>query len=107
MILKSGGAHANTMAAIARAGGVSIDWLVNGTGDPDVVVELDERYPSRAEAARFARANGFPEEAIREVLEIALDSDSDPGGDYWYEEIRQAVRRAKGKGPKPMKVTDI
>lgn len=84
-------ARREEIGKLANAAGVSVEWLVTGVGSPDGerVTERDERYPSRAAAARFARDAGLDEKAIALVLKERLDADTDPGAMWWLEEIKR------------------
>ncbi len=71
---------------------------------PARTVARDERYPSRADAARFAREAGLDEQAIGAVLAERLDADTDPGAMWWLDEMRRKhaelndpFRRRKGR----------
>lgn len=76
---------ASTLAALARAANVSLDWLWFGRGlptSPGIDLEPDPKYPTRGIAVAAARLYGFRSEAIARVM--AEDRfDDDPGLDYW------------------------
>lgn len=70
--------------ALARAAGVSLDWLLTGRGSPHsftVDVHDDPRYPSRARVIGVAHLLGFSEAAISALLDHTPERD--PGPDYW------------------------
>lgn len=92
----------DTMVAIAKAGGVSLDWLMTGKADettPPLVqtsirVEHTERYAGRAEAARAMEGLVEPE-AISSVGQWDLNATQDPGALWWIERIKEADRQLK------------
>lgn len=85
---------------MAKHWGMTYDELVKvATGrseEPeDLVVELQDRYPNRVEAARFARASGVEEEPIRIVMSYELKSDDDPSPMWWLDQMRAEASRMK------------
>ncbi|KYG11244.1 hypothetical protein BE21_08235 [Sorangium cellulosum] len=58
-----------TLDKLARACGVSVEWLTYGRGDPGLrgVPEPPEPFPHRSQACEIARDGGLDEEAVREV----------------------------------------
>jgi transcriptional regulator with XRE-family HTH domain len=54
-----------------------------------------DRFPNRAEAARFARANRVSEMAIRTVENLDLKTHVDPTPLEWFEMMRDEERRQK------------
>jgi transcriptional regulator with XRE-family HTH domain len=94
-----------TYAKLAKAAGVSLDWLVLGRGVPvgdAIEVSDDPRYPSRARVVVVAYWLGFPEAVIRAVLDHDAPS-VDPGPDYWLRllQLKQAELAAPGAAPTP------
>ena len=59
------------------------------------IVELQDRYPNRVEAAKFARASGVEEEPIQIVMSYALKSDDDPPPMWWLDQMRAEASRMK------------
>jgi transcriptional regulator with XRE-family HTH domain len=111
----------DTARRLAHALGVSVEWLVQGTGPrerlsdvypvaapPDIdvtpvprsgFVPLTDRYPSRVEAMALLATTVEPEvlSALRAV--VPDNPDEDPGRDYWIDYARGLVkdlRRIKG-----------
>ncbi len=66
-----------------------------------------ERYASRAASIAWARAVGYPRAAIDEIASMDLhsggDTDVDPGGDYWMDQLRAARSRVLAAGGGPVK----
>lgn len=95
----------DTAKAIAQAASVSLEWLLTGRGNmelpPKQYVERLERYPTRALAIQVGRAQGLPESVLAEVASISLDSDDDPGIDYWTAQvtIAKSGKRSMGRPP--------
>lgn len=90
-----------TLEAIAKAGGVTLDWLMTGRADhgtaPPLVqtalrVEHTERYPGRAEAAKAMRGV-LPDPAVDSVLRWDLNATQDPGALWWIERMKEAARQ--------------
>jgi transcriptional regulator with XRE-family HTH domain len=67
------------------------------TPDPPqaTTTELDPRYASFLEAERFAQKNGVDRQAIENVRPTALQSEQDPGPDFWWESIKLEERRLR------------
>jgi hypothetical protein len=81
-----------TLVAIARAGNVTLDWLITGQ-EPKrpPIADADPKYPSRASALAAARLLGWPEAAIAQVA--AVDNlASDPGAEHWMQRLMVATR---------------
>lgn len=74
---------------------------------PARTVERVDRYASRTIAAAFARAAGEPEAAIVATLAVALDSDQDPGPQFWLDEIRATARAARKVAPTSERDRDV
>ena len=86
------------LGAIARAWRADLGWLASGTGPAPVAQALDlaDRYPNRAEAARLAMADGrFDEGAITDVLGDQLEHESDLSVVQWLDimRLREQMRR--------------
>jgi transcriptional regulator with XRE-family HTH domain len=94
-----------TLAKMARVLDVDERWLGSGVGAaptptgvvpplpathyaPERVVELDDDYPHRAEAARIARDGGVADEAIASVLVDQLMAEQDPPVLWWLDRMR-------------------
>lgn len=93
LLSKKRGAGMKLLSAVSRFAGVSIEQLVGRV--PVTTIELQDRYPNRAEAAKFARAAGVEEEAVQVVLSYALKSDDDPSPMWWLDQIRAEASRMK------------
>ncbi len=81
-------ADSSTMAAIADAADVSLDWLLLGRGafEPPAPTP-DHRYGSREAVVLGARMYGaFPEASIR-FIESINHFDHDPGAAYWLGQL--------------------
>jgi hypothetical protein len=65
------------------------------THPPPQVNQKTDRFPNRAEAARFARANRVSETAIRTVEHLDLKTHIDPTPLEWFEMMRDEERRQK------------
>lgn len=94
-----------TYAKLAKAAGVSLDWLVLGRGVPvgdALEISDDPKYPSRARVVVVAYWLGFPEPVIRAVLDHDAPS-VDPGPDYWLRllQLKQAELAAPGPPTAP------
>lgn len=86
--------------AMAKYWGMTYDELAKvATGrseEPEeLIVELQDRYPNRVEAAKFARASGVEEEAVQVVLSYELKSDDDPSPMWWLDQIRAEASRMR------------
>lgn len=94
-----------TLVSIAKAGGVTVEWLLGDTdvGTPPPTraavieprrpdVEYPDRYPSRAVVVALIRRKTDPA-IIDALLSISLDSESDPGEEYWWSEARRLKRK--------------
>jgi len=90
-----------TLAALADAAGVTLDWLALGkppkrsaAGKPDPL------YPSRAAAVAAAQFLGsVPEEAIAAVQSVD-HLPEDPGPDYWMQRLLLAAAELRTGGIK-------
>jgi len=91
-----------TLIALAKAAGVSVEWLATGSGDPLSSINLrisdDSKYPSRAKAIAAARLLELDERAISAVLEVS-DLSSDPGAEYWLSMIRTELLKHANDAP--------
>lgn len=93
-----------TIAALAKAGGVSSEWLARGVGEPRFVptvgrtpplrIEHTERYAGRKEASDALQGLVEPE-AITTVGAWDLNATQDPGALWWIERIKEADRQLK------------
>lgn len=91
-----------TIAKLARAAGVSHEWLARGEGEPGLRphaghtpplhVELTERYAGRAEAEKAMRGV-LPDPAVDSVLRWDLNATQDPGALWWIERMKEAARQ--------------
>lgn len=103
----------DTLAALARAAGVSVEWLASGEGEPRLEgaraaqpglhLEYVERYPSRREAAA-ALAGLVRQDAIDGVLRWHLHNEEDPGMAWWIERIKELARQADLRDKSPAAV---
>ena len=77
------------LVPLAKAAGVSVDWLATGEGTPvpTPTQEPDARYPTRAQAIQAARVFLYEPEAIERVR-LRDDFTRDPGLDYWLALLR-------------------
>lgn len=85
---------ANTLASLALAAGVSLDWLSLGRGEAfssAFVVDDDPKYPTRPGVIAGAHLMGFSRAAIDAVLAYNTPS-TDPGVDFWLKllQLRQS-----------------
>lgn len=94
----------DTARKLARALGVSVDWLTRGAGGRERLSDVfrvdgspegDDPYPSRAET--IALLGPF---AAREVLEalrraVPPDADEDPGREFWIAYAKDLARDLK------------
>lgn len=84
-----------TLAALADAAGVTLDWLALGRlpklsarGAPD------PKYPSRSQAIAAARFMGIPEAAIARVATVD-DLPLDPGTENWMQRLLLAANELR------------
>ena len=81
-----------TLAAIAKAGNVRLEWLVTGEGHPfnlPAGIEPDPDYPTRSWAVALASMgedNKVPAEVIKRLL--SNSPKTDPGMWYWIDLMR-------------------
>lgn len=89
--LPEAGISAASASAIARAGQVSIDWLLEGAGaGPD-------RYPNRLLAIRMA-GETVSDGAIEEIRSVQMHREADLSVGEWVDRILEVDRRQrKGK----------
>lgn len=99
--LKSGevkGIRSEEAAALAKAAGVPVEWLVSGTvseSAASATVEAEDRYPSRPAALAMMRASGVKPEIVEAIATMRLKGE-DPGVEGWIEkipEVRAHLRR--------------
>lgn len=95
LLSRKRGAGMKLLSAVSTYAGVSIDQILGKAPLPDLVVELQDRYPNRVEAAKFARASGVEEEPIQIVLSYELKSDDDPPPMWWLDQMRAEASRMK------------
>jgi hypothetical protein len=90
-----------TIAKLADAAKVSLDWLVLGRGAPSIAtfrVADDAKYPTRPSVLVAGHILGFPEAALAAVE--AFDAGPvDPGADYWLQLL--LGKRAEFSVPQP------
>lgn len=108
--------EADAAAKLARALGVTLEELLGETDPgsstvsaPVRIVERDVRYPMRAKAIEVFElekvASHAELEAAADLVGVALQSDDDPGFDWWRQSIREAlaalkkIRQSGGKLP--------
>ncbi len=86
----------DTATKIATGSGVSVDWLMNGTGSSGMMhVEPDDPYPSRAVVLAMAmEEKDVPPSAVA-MLKADRFADGDPGEDFWHRRLLEHVRRAR------------
>lgn len=90
---------AKTFAKLAKAAGVSLDWLLLGVGTPtpeSINFSGDGLYPTRPRVLLGAYVMGFPRAAIDAVL-AHNELESDPGWEYWVRLLQ--VEQAKLAAP--------
>jgi len=84
------GIDAHTAVALAKAAGVTAEWLTTGEGPGDadtIVLERDPLYPSRAIALAAAHLWEYPP-AVTDRLRSISDFRTDPGLDHWIALLR-------------------
>lgn len=104
----AGTVSTKTLAALAKGGGVSAEWLATGRGTPTGAYvmlsdgDTDPVYPSRGKAVAGARVFGWDLGAIAKVQEVN-SFDSDPGLNYWLRlleaEHEAAIRNLPSSAP--------
>lgn len=95
---------AEKLGQIARAWGVSLDWLSFGNGAPFVSTAGPDRYPNRAQAAQIALAGGVSQAAVHDVLQDVLnEAEGDPPVLWWIHrmELRENAMRRSGPAGTP------
>ena len=105
LILKSGSAKVEALSAIADAAGVPFAWLANGEGSPEgpfvKVVDMDDRYPNRAEAVARLRGVVRPE-TLDWLVSRRLQSDNeDQSVKQWMDDALTYERQVDKFGPPP------
>ena len=93
-----------TLAKLARAAGVSQEWLARGVGEPGLVLQkgatppltvaLTDRYAGRAEAKKAMEGLVEPE-ANAAISGWDLNATQDPGVVWWIERIKELDRQIK------------
>lgn len=90
--------EAKTIAALARAAGVSLRWLATGDGpmfEEPLPTRPDEVYPRRAAAVFVAEhLEHLPQSAIAEVMAISGLPDDLPTSE-WLRLIESAARKSQ------------
>ena len=93
----TGDLEGRTLAAIAHAGGVSLEWLVTGAGEPVTALPrplspLNEARRRRALAGALALEAGRPESAVKRTLGLPIDpADYEQPTLWWVEQIDDEV----------------
>jgi len=95
LLSRKRGAGMKLLSAVSTYSGISIDQILGKAPLPELIVELQDRYPNRVEAAKFARASGVEEEAVQVVLSYELKSDDDPSPMWWLDQIRAEASRMR------------
>jgi transcriptional regulator with XRE-family HTH domain len=97
----SAGLSATTASALAKAAGVSLDWLIDGTGPPP------DRYPNRVIALDLMRGR-VSSDAASFVASIQMHADSDLTVGQWVDELRREDTRQRRGAPlgKPLPPED-
>jgi hypothetical protein len=95
LLSRKRGAGMKLLSAVSTYSGISIDQILGKAPLPELIVELQDRYPNRVEAARFARASGVEEEAVQVVLSYELKSDDDPSPMWWLDQMRAEASRMR------------
>lgn len=90
--------RSDTLLLLAKVLRVRMEWLADGTLPRDLppretTTDPDERYPNRGEAEKIARIDGYSEDAIAEVKNVRLKSESDLPITEWLIAIRDAHHR--------------
>jgi transcriptional regulator with XRE-family HTH domain len=91
-----------TLAALADAAGVPLEWLALGRGQPTRASTsvVAGPYPHRAEAARIAIDGGISEEAVQAVLDEDPRLSEDPSVLWWLHQIEgRALLRELSPAP--------
>lgn len=85
-----------TLMGMGKVLGLSIDQIqAEAAKHPEFLKDADatDRYPARTQGAEFARINGVPETAIREVLGWqGLDAER-LGAAEWFDSMRAEAKR--------------
>lgn len=86
--------NVDTLARLADAAKVSLDWLWLGRGLPGAIVEGsdDPRYVSRGKIISALWLMGYPPE-VGESLLTENGFVDDPGVEYWLDRARTEARR--------------
>lgn len=95
--------EAEAAAKLARALGITVEELLghdSPTAQSEIVrtVERDVRYPARAKAIEVFEFEGIPRSDVRaaaDMVGVALQSDDDPGFDWWRASIKDALATLK------------
>jgi hypothetical protein len=88
--------ESRTLAALAKAANVSLEWLATGGFGPNI--PADPVYPSRPRAIAAAYLVGYSEATIAAVSAVTGLS-GDPGVDYWLTMLR-AKHLEEAQAPK-------
>jgi hypothetical protein len=96
------GIGAKTLAALASAGQVNVEWLRTGQGPRDTgaapilrVVESEDPYPSREQFFDIARGEGADETILRAIRRVKR-AEGDPGSvEFWRAEYKRLVQEQK------------
>lgn len=107
----AGNRSADLVTRIARAGGVSTEWLSTGEGQPETASEASSAaapvaYPSKLSAAKGMEGLVDPQAIAAMMTEEHRGSDEDPGPEFWTERIlwwqrERERRRAQLAEPAP------
>lgn len=80
------GGTATTVARVAKALGVNMEWLMTGAGPMEEPIE--DPIPNRALAASIARDGGIDEAAIQAVLALPIKSPETRTVLWWIDAFR-------------------
>lgn len=92
------GGSTDTLAKVARALGVRMQWLVDGSGSME---ETSAEAPARTAASAIAREGGVHAEAIRLVLAEPVDADDAARPILWWIDRMRRRELDLMSSPKP------
>lgn len=78
----------STVVRLARATGLTIEWLATGEGDVWQVYAAPDVYPMRQRATRAARELGLSEEGIASVLGETVHDGETKSARWWFDRMQ-------------------